>query len=189
MRSVGRDVVTRSDRAARKNACGRPRRSLNPCRLARDVGDRRGTPLASPAVIPGVGWLTTSNGREPAPADARKRAPGGRPRRRRPGRRGQAPRPRDRRPHGRRSAPSRAYAMAALSAPRPGFHRPVPLGDPRSSILGDSTARIFPEMPPETASEPRRGSGQVSVPVVRTARYSAHCSIRTRRRSKRSERA
>ena len=37
------------------------------------------------------------------------------------------------------------------------FGLPVPLGDPRSSILGDSTAHNLPEMPPsspETASEP-----------------------------------
>ena len=47
------------------------------------------------------------------------------------------------------------------------FALPVPLGDRRSSILGDPTARGLPETPPEspsTASDPGRGvRGQVSV--------------------------
>ena len=71
-----------------------------------------------------------------------------------------------------------AVAVAALSAGRrvPPYRT---LGNPRSSILGDSTARRFPEMPlyhPETASEPvggvRSGLGtrsparQIRRPVV-----------------------
>ena len=62
------------------------------------------------------------------------------------------------------------------------FGLPVPLGDPRSSILGDSTARNLPEMPPcrpETASEPvaegehvlnlLRGGSFSPTPAVRRA--------------------
>ena len=45
--------------------------------------------------------------------------------------------------------------VVSLTDPRSAL--PVPLGDRRSSNLGDSTARRLPEMPPErpeTASEP-----------------------------------
>ena len=38
---------------------------------------------------------------------------------------------------------------APRSAARPVSALPVPLGDPRSSILGDPTARMLPEMSPE----------------------------------------
>ena len=75
-------------------------------------------------------------------------------------RRGQAVRPPGRQPHGRRGAVGGPSLFGDGGAPCRAQHfaLPVPLGDWRSSILGDSAARTIPEKPPEpaeTASEPR----------------------------------
>ena len=76
---------------------------------------------------------------------------------------------------------------------------PVPLGDRRSCVRSDPTARRLPEMPlgcPETASEPGRGRwsfmnrlDQALCACSAARQILRPCSIRTRRRSKRSERA
>ena len=67
----------------------------------------------------------------------------------------------DRQPRGRRGRTCRPVAPLRWrrSLPRTESALPVPPGDPRSSILGHSTARRLPEeapLRPETASEPRR---------------------------------
>ena len=78
-----------------------------------------------------------------------------------PGCRGQALRPLGRQPHEReanrrpRHLPGDSGALCRPTL----FALPLPLGNPRSSILGDPATRRLPEMPPsrpETASEPCR---------------------------------
>ena len=109
----------------------------------------------------------------------------------------QAPRPLCRQPHrrrGRTADPSLRGVGGALPL-GPVSTLPVPLGNPRSSILGHPTARTIPETPrksPETVSEPvaeRCGTqGQVSMPASRPSRYRAQSSMSRRRRSNRSVR-
>ena len=114
------------------------------------LGVEGAEPPASPAVIPGVGWLGPPNSGPSQPGGRPRNAPASRPRRRWPGRRGQALRPLGCRPHGRRARRATRHFLA--TAAHPAAHRfppyPVPLGDPRSSILGDPAARRSPEMPP-----------------------------------------
>ena len=55
----------------------------------------------------------------------------------------------------------------ALPAERPGFALPVPLGNPRSTTWGDSTARRCPEMPPKRPSRPVAGSNQLPAAAYR----------------------
>ncbi len=67
--------------------------------------------------------------------------------------------------------PVTSLARAAALCRSPLFALPLPLGNPRSSISGDPSARRLPEMPPghpETASEPVARSDQVS--ALRPAR-------------------
>ena len=137
-----------------------------------------------------VGWLTTSNGRKPALGGAAETAS-----------RGTA-----------RNSVRRAVAgilpgllVGSLKdgegappgapAARSYSGLPLPLGDRRSSLSGDPTARSFPELPPdppETASEPvaEKAATSVQVPAhaLRPARYPAQSSISRRRRSNRSVR-
>ena len=87
-------------------------------------GDRRGAapPLASPCVLPGVGWLDALSLCQASLGTPPKHLSGHRPEQRPPGRRGQAPRPLGRQPQGRRGpypgAPA-ARSYSGLPALRP----------------------------------------------------------------------
>ena len=111
-------------------------------------GFEGGAASPSPAAMLNIAWagLTTVQWLKPAPAEPLKRLSGHRSERRTPARRGQAPRPLGRLPRRRRRAASHFW-VTARSLPRTAFSPyPVPLGDRRSSIWGDSGARIYPEM-------------------------------------------
>ena len=107
-------------------------------------GFEGGAASPSPAAMLNIAWagLTTVQWLKPAPAEPLKRLSGHRSERRTPARRGQAPRPLGRLPRRRRRAASHFW-VTARSLPRTAFSPyPVPLGDRRSSIWGDSGARI-----------------------------------------------
>ena len=54
-----------------------------------------------------------------------------------------------------------------LAGPPPGpkSSRPLPLGDPRSSILGDPTTRSFPETAPDRRPEASRDVSEMAAAV------------------------
>ena len=173
------------------------RRSLARIGAGPILGVEGAEPLASPCVLPRVGWLVHLTVAQASLAATLKTLPARRLRRRWAGPSRQAPRPLCRQPHrrrGRTADPSLRGVGGALPL-GPVSTLPVPLGNPRSSILGHPTARTIPETPrksPETASEPvaeRCGTrGQVSMPASRPSRYRAQSSMSRRRRSNRSVR-
>ena len=156
------------------------------------LGIEGASPSSAPLYPQGVGWLNHLTVVQASPRMPAKTLPARRLRRRWPGRLGQAPRPLCRQPHRRRGRTADPSLLGVVGArPRgPVSALPVPLGDRRSSILGHSTARRYPETPPEspeTASEPVRGLRVRSrrslpgLPDTPTNRPSGDASARTGR--------
>ena len=144
------------------------------CRSGGVSGGSKGggsTPRQSANVLHRVCWLAHNNSGPSQPGERPRNAPARRPRRRSPDRSGQAPPPPGRGPHGtaRWKATTSSPPTTALPPARPPvFALPLPLGNPRSSIWSDPSARRYPETPrksPETASEPVARSDQVSEPA------------------------
>ena len=126
------------------------------------VGDRRGKPLASPCVLPRVGWLSHLTVAQASPAATRETLPVRRTKRRWPGRRGQAPRPLGRQPHRRRGRTGRPVILGdggALPAP-PAFR---PTRTPRRPAIVALRRSYGPYRLPET---PPSSPGVASEPVV-----------------------
>ena len=151
-------------------------------------------PSSAPLFPQRVGWLPASNRVGSQPCGRLRTAPAHRPKRRTPGRRGEAPRPLGRQPHERRGATGRPVTLRRRRRSQPcsrfpPYPYPSGTGDRRSWAIPRPVA--YPKYPWDTQKRPSEPVAEVATRQVRspcllsgprdtpTSRPSGHAAART----------